>query len=207
MYEIDRDIRKSGRYCRNGKRVRENRVFKTDRRKKNLLILGLEDREVNTIDRELCEMKWKIFFISILAFFFYEIKFRYSIFEYTNTRLLLFNFDSFFFFPPPVKKQNRIWKCNFYSTLFIYFRTWNPSYPHSVQRILLHLTSFQTRFPRKRILTRENVIPSFQLISTCRITLNFDCTGKNHWKLFLEKPTYFQKLDIFKKKKRRKNTR
>lgn len=40
-----------------GKRVRENRVFKTDRRKKNLLILGLEDREVNTIDRELCEMK------------------------------------------------------------------------------------------------------------------------------------------------------
>ena len=53
-----------------GKRVRENRVFKTDRRKKNLLILGLEDREVNTIDRELCEMKWKIFFISILAFFF-----------------------------------------------------------------------------------------------------------------------------------------
>lgn len=185
-----------------GKRVRENRVFKTDRRKKNLLILGLEDREVNTIDRELCEMKWKIFFISILAFFFYEIKFRYSIFEYTNTRLLLFNFDSFFFFPPPVKKQNRIWKCNFYSTLFIYFRTWNPSYPHSVQRILLHLTSFQTRFPRKRILTRENVIPSFQLISTCRITLNFDCTGKNHWKLFLEKPTYFQKLDIFKKKEK-----
>ena len=180
-----------------GKRVRENRVFKTDRRKKNLLILGLEDREVNTIDRELCEMKWKIFFISILAFFF--LRNQISIFD---IRVHEYPITSFFFFPPPVKKQNRIWKCNFYSTLFIYFRTWNPSYPHSVQRILLHLTSFQTRFPRKRILTRENVIPSFQLISTCRITLNFDCTGKNHRKLFLEKPTYFQKLDIFKKKEK-----
>lgn len=185
-----------------GKRVRENRVFKTDRRKKNLLILGLEDREVNTIDRELCEMKWKIFFISILAFFFLRNQisiFDIRVHEYPITSI---QFRFFFFFPPPVKKQNRIWKCNFYSTLFIYFRTWNPSYPHSVQRILLHLTSFQTRFPRKRILTRENVIPSFQLISTCRITLNFDCTGKNHWKLFLEKPTYFQKLDIFKKKEK-----
>ena len=186
-----------------GKRVRENRVFKTDRRKKNLLILGLEDREVNTIDRELCEMKWKIFFISILAFFFFT-KSNFDI-RYSSTRIPDYFYSIsilFFFFPPPVKKQNRIWKCNFYSTLFIYFRTWNPSYPHSVQRILLHLTSFQTRFPRKRILTRENVIPSFQLISTCRITLNFDCTGKNHWKLFLEKPTYFQKLDIFKKKEK-----
>lgn len=106
-----------------GKRVRENRVFKTDRRKKNLLILGLEDREVNTIDRELCEMKWKIFFISILAFFFYEIKFRYSIFEYTNTRLLLFNFDSFFFFSLPLKNRTEFENAIFTPrSLFIFVR-------------------------------------------------------------------------------------
>lgn len=143
------------------------------------------------------------FFHFHISFFFFT-KSNFDI-RYSSTRIPDYFYSIsilFFFFFPSVKKQNRIWKCNFYSTLFIYFRTWNPSYPHSVQRILLHLTSFQTRFPRKRILTRENVIPSFQLISTCRITLNFDCTGKNHWKLFLEKPTYFQKLDIFKKKEK-----
>lgn len=144
------------------------------------------------------------FFHFHISFFFLRNQisiFDIRVHEYPITSI---QFRFFFFFFPSVKKQNRIWKCNFYSTLFIYFRTWNPSYPHSVQRILLHLTSFQTRFPRKRILTRENVIPSFQLISTCRITLNFDCTGKNHWKLFLETYLFPEARYIQEKKKKKK---
>lgn len=136
------------------------------------------------------------FFISVLAF--YEIKFRY-IFEYIYIPIISIQFPFFFFFP---RLKNRTEFENAIFTphsLFIFVR---GILRISIQlRILLHLTSFQTRFPRKRILTRENVIPSFQLISTCRITLNFDCATKNHWKLFPE-TTQFQKLDIFKKEKR-----
>lgn len=107
-----------------GKRVRENRVFKTDRRKKNLLILGLEDREVNTIDRELCEMKWKIFFISILAFFFLRNQisiFDIRVHEYPITSIQFRFF--FFFFPLPLKNRTEFENAIFTPrSLFIFVR-------------------------------------------------------------------------------------
>lgn len=107
-----------------GKRVRENRVFKTDRRKKNLLILGLEDREVNTIDRELCEMKWKIFFISILAFFFFT-KSNFDI-RYSSTRIPDYFYSIsilFFFFPLPLKNRTEFENAIFTPrSLFIFVR-------------------------------------------------------------------------------------
>lgn len=124
------------------------------------------------------------FFISVLAFFLrnkISIHIRVHIYPIISIQFPFF----FFFFFPRLKNRTEFENAIFTPhSLFIFVR---GILRISIQlRILLHLTSFQTRFPRKRILTRENVIPSFQLISTCRITLNFDCATKNHWKLFPE---------------------
>lgn len=131
------------------------------------------------------------FFISILAYSFLRNQisiFDIRVHEYPITSIQ-FLFYSIPFFPLLKNRtefENAIFTLH---SLFIFVRG-ILRIPIQL-KILLHLTSFQTRFPRKRILTRENVISSFQLISTCRITLNFDCTSKNHWKLFLDPETRY----------------
>lgn len=128
------------------------------------------------------------FFISILAYSFFT-KSNFDI-RYSSTRIPDYFYSISIPFFPLLKNRTEFENAIFTPrSLFIFVRG-ILRIPIQL-RILLHLTSFQTRFPRKRILTRENVISSFQLISTCRITLNFDCTSKNHWKLFLDPETRY----------------
>lgn len=128
------------------------------------------------------------FFISILAYSF--LRNQISIFDIRVHEYPITSIQFRFFFSPLLKNRTEFENAIFTPrSLFIFVRG-ILRIPIQL-RILLHLTSFQTRFPRKRILTRENVISSFQLISTCRITLNFDCTSKNHWKLFLDPETRY----------------